>query len=34
VQPKSSTPKELSDRITREVGLWRTIAAQAGIKAQ
>jgi tripartite-type tricarboxylate transporter receptor subunit TctC len=34
VQPKSSTPKELSDRITREVALWRTIAAQAGIKAQ
>ncbi len=34
VQPRSSSPDELADRISREVALWREIAKQAGIKVE
>jgi len=34
VQPGSGSPEGLSDRIAREVELWRDIAKRAGIKAE
>jgi tripartite-type tricarboxylate transporter receptor subunit TctC len=34
VQPTSSTPDELRERIRRDIEKWRTIAAEAGIKPE
>jgi tripartite-type tricarboxylate transporter receptor subunit TctC len=34
LQPRSSTPEELRDRIRQDIDKWRRIAAEAGIKAE
>ena len=34
VQPRSSTPEELRERIRQDIDKWRKIAAEAGIKAE
>jgi tripartite-type tricarboxylate transporter receptor subunit TctC len=34
VQPRSSTPDELRERIRQDIDKWRRIAAEAGIKAE
>ena len=34
VQPRSSTPDELRERIRADIAKWRRIAAEAGIKPE